>query len=379
MTHDVAPGGTGARRRRPFPWPWILGAAALLAVYALLPAAGAPSSALSRESAGWWAARAYLEARGVEVEILDAPLDTVNEERAGGPPGVLVLALPWQRGPGLDLDTPLRRHLRDGGDILLAYDGVDGSPARSLVYDALGLGPEFDLRGDPPLGPRAWWRYQKETFVLEPAGPGGAPRLEIPAFRMAPEAPLDADVLYTLEDDASAPLIFELERHGGRVLAMPSALFTNAHLAEHGHADLLEGVVERFPGPWRFDEYHHGLVRPELLEAADTRYAWDLFVGHLVVFYLLALLALGRRFGPTWRDETLRTGSASDFLRSLGVLHHQLGHHRDAARRLLERTRRLAPHAELPSAPGDVYDPETVDDGASLARYAARLAAVRRA
>ncbi|MEO1370329.1 MAG: hypothetical protein AAFX50_24375, partial [Acidobacteriota bacterium] len=174
------------------------------------------------------------------------------------------------------------------------------------------------------------------------------------------------------------PLIFEVERHGGRVLVLPASLFTNAHIAEHGHADLLEGLVARLPGPWRFDEYHHGLVRPELLEAADTRYAWDLFAGHLAVFYLLALLALGRSFGPTWRDETLRTGSASDFLRSLGVLHHQLGHHRDAAGRLLERTRRLTPHAELPSGPGDAYDPDAVEDGASLARYAARLADVRR-
>ncbi|MEM1176727.1 MAG: DUF4350 domain-containing protein [Acidobacteriota bacterium] len=359
-------------------WPWLLGAVALGLFFVLLPSPGAVSSALSKESGGWWALRAYLEAQGVEVELLDAPLGTVLDEREAQPsdrdePAVLVLALPWQRRADPEFERQLRRHLRGGGRVLLAYDGAEESATRSFLFDMLGLSPEFELRSEPPLTPRAWWRYQQETFTLKPADGAPQRRLEIPAFYTAPTVPLDAEVLYTTAR-SSEPVIFEVERHGGLIWALPAAFFANAHLAEYDHIELVALARERLGDRWLFDEYHHGLLRPELAEAGRNRYAWDLFIGHLLLIYALALLALGRRFGPTWREETLRTGSASDFLRSLGVLHHQLGHHRDAARRLLERTRQLAPGLELPSGPGEAFDPEAVDDGASLTEYAARLA-----
>jgi hypothetical protein len=43
------------------------------------------------------------------------------------------------------------------------------------------------------------------------------------------------------------------------------------------------------------------------------------------------------------------TGSAGSFLLGLGVLHHRLGHHAEAARRLLERTRELHRDLDLPA------------------------------
>ena len=43
------------------------------------------------------------------------------------------------------------------------------------------------------------------------------------------------------------------------------------------------------------------------------------------------------------------TGSTGSFLLGLGALHHRLGHHAEAARRLLERARELDPGADLPA------------------------------
>ena len=43
------------------------------------------------------------------------------------------------------------------------------------------------------------------------------------------------------------------------------------------------------------------------------------------------------------------TGSTGSFLLGLGALHHRLGHHAEAARRLLERVRELDRGADLPA------------------------------
>ena len=43
------------------------------------------------------------------------------------------------------------------------------------------------------------------------------------------------------------------------------------------------------------------------------------------------------------------TGSAGAFLLGLGALHHRLGHHAEAARRLLERVRELDRDADFPA------------------------------
>ncbi len=168
---------------------------------------------------------------------------------------------------------------------------------------------------------------------------------------------------------SAVPLIFSLDRHGGTVWVMPVDVVNNAHLGRERQADLVEALIASTPKTWVFDEYHHGLVRPELATGSFSSRAWDLFLAHALLLYCLALLALGRRFGTTWQEPRRSLGSTSAFLRHLGALHHQLGHHRDAARRMLERATSLDPQLDL-----EALDPDSVDDGASFVDFASALA-----
>jgi len=117
---------------------------------------------------------------------------------------------------------------------------------------------------------------------------------------------------------------------------------------------------------WVFDEYHHGLVNAELAAERGSSFAWDLFMLHLAVFYVLGLFATARRFGPAWRERGVITGSTSAFLRNLGALHGQLGHHQAAARLLAQRTRELDPTLPETSVP-------EITSGGALVDFARRL------
>ena len=162
--------GDSAELRRPTRqiWWWLLSLVVLSLLFFITPRPVATSSSLSKAPDGLWAMRAYLEARGVDVEVLDAPISTEAgaQERE---PGTLLLALPWQRFPGGDLEASLHRHLRAGGDLILAYDGHE-SAFQTLVFEALGLTPTITLRDAPPFAPLAWWRYQQERIMLTPNG-----------------------------------------------------------------------------------------------------------------------------------------------------------------------------------------------------------------
>ena len=92
--------------------------------------------------------------------------------------------------------------------------------------------------------------------------------------------------------------------------------------------------------------------------------------GHL---YALGLVVLARRFGPAWREAPVVAGSTAAFLRSLGVLHRQLGHHPAAARLLDERARILDPNLPFPA---ETWVP--VDDDSSLVTFARKLARAQR-
>ena len=129
---------------------------------------------------------------------------------------------------------------------------------------------------------------------------------------------------------------------------LPADLLANAWLGEAGNVDLLESLSGWLDGGWSFDEYHHGLVAPEAAAAASSsRFAWDLFVVHLALIYLLGFAAVGRRFGPVWREAPVASGSASSFLRGLGALHRKMAHHREAASLLIERARTYVPGLQL--------------------------------
>jgi hypothetical protein len=128
-------------------------------------------------------------------------------------------------------------------------------------------------------------------------------------------------------------------------------MLCNARLDVPGNADFLETLVQVAGSSWVFDEYHHGLLAATT--ASDTRpaRAFELWVAHLLLVYLLAVLALVRRLGPAWSDPPVSTGSARAFFLRIGALHARLGHWREAATLLHARARELDPGLSLPARP----------------------------
>ncbi len=361
-------------RRSPVVW----GSAVLLVVVAaawLADGEGAVSSALSRDARGWLAAQRYLAARGTAVALHDRPLTAEVDSP------VLVLAFPWQQAIADGETEALGDYLRRGGSVLIAYSGEIGSFREERVLEALQL-QVTEVRSAPPLAPLAWWRYHGETWNLEPARRADAcvvqgdegcwPTLALGALRGVPEAPPSARVLYRAP--SGTPLIFDYPLHRGRVVVLPASVLANAWLGEAGNADLLESLRGWLDGGWSFDEYHHGLVAVDSADAeSSSRFAWDLFVGHLALIYLLGLLALGRRFGPVWREAPVASGSAATFLRGLGALHRKMAHHTEAAGLLIERARSYFPGLSLDPdlerrAAAVAGDQELVDLARDLAR-----------
>ncbi|MEE8523104.1 MAG: DUF4350 domain-containing protein [Thermoanaerobaculia bacterium] len=322
------------------PWPWLaaLGLAAAILVLLAGRGFGASSSALSRDASGWLAARRYLEARGADVHLLDRAL---SDSPSGG---VLVLAFPWQQAVTEDEIHALGDHLRAGNTVVLAYSGEPLELREARVLEALAL-EASDIRSRPPLNPFRWWSYHRESWLLEASFEPGSP-IRVPAFRRAPTAPESADVLY--RDGEDRPLVFAYPLHRGKVVVLPAGVLSNAWIAAAGNADFLESLLDWLGEDWIFDEVHHGLVAADAAAASPTKFAWDLFIAHLALIYVLGVVSLGRPFGPAWRERPAAAGSTASFLRQLGALHHQLGHHGQASALLVERAKALDP--DLPIA-----------------------------
>ncbi len=303
--------------------------------------AGDPrGSSLSRGPNGWLAARRYLEARGAKVTLLDRSLEQLAEG------GVLVTVFPWQQGLSGEAGERLEAHLRRGGDLILAYSGQRKNPAELVAFEGLGM-PLEEVR-EATLNPLRWRRFAREEWSLQPAGsPRGAAPARAWAPRWAPAFPKEARILY--RSPAGKPAVVALRRYQGTIWLLPADVFANARLREAGNADLLEALRRRLGDRWIFDEYHHGLVARTSLESEELGRTLDLVLLHLAFLYLVALWALSRRFGPAWSEPPAVTGSTSSFLLGLGALHHRLGHHAEAARRLLARAREIDPDLPLPA------------------------------
>jgi uncharacterized protein DUF4350 len=302
----------------------------------------ARGSSLAKGPNGWLAARRYLEARGARVSLLREPLERFRER------GVLVSTFPWQQGTAsLEPAEALESHLRRGGDLVLAYSGAWGNAGELVTLERLGL-PLGEVRKSS-LNPFAWRRFSRREWSLVPApGLRGALPVRVWAPRWVPEAPKEGDVLYRSQHGGAA--IVAVRRYHGRIFLLPADAFANARLGEPGNAALLETLRRLLGDRWTFDEYHHGLVAGRgVPETASLGRTLDLILIHLAVLYLVALWVLSRRFGPAWSEPPAVTGTTGSFLLGLGALHHRLGHHREAARRLLERVRELDRDADLPA------------------------------
>jgi uncharacterized protein DUF4350 len=339
-----------------------LGALALtvLAILVSGRSLGAGASVLSRGAEGWLAAHRYLQDRGTHTRVLDQELETLASDR-----GVLVITFPWQHvGLGESFES-LNRHLRRGGTVVLAYTG-ELEFAEIAATESVGLHWE-DVGPRAPLNPWRWWTFASRSWSLRPeAALGDRPEARIGRLPRVPRPPRDARVLYRYE--SGHPAVFAYPSRGGRVVVLPAQALANARLANAGNADLLE-TLRRWLGPeWTFDEFHHGLMAPSAVPAAAGRHVLDAFLAQLGLLYGLGVLALSRRFGPPWSEPPVVAGSTRAFLLGLGRLHHRLGHHREAIRRLRAHARELFGHT-LPETADDTAAPS---DLMHLARALAR-------
>lgn len=328
-------------RRRLAVWGLLL-VLALGAGFALLGGGRGPvrGSVLSRGAGGWLAARRYVEARGVRVAILDRPLASVAQPIEG----TLVVSFPWTT-LSLNAGEPLEEHLKNGGDLVLAYTG-QRNPMEWIVLEELGLSP-----GEPrkaPWNPWAWRRFSREEWSLAPDPKLGAEVRPVRVWppRSLPILPQEAEVLF--RTPAGDPAVAVVPRFKGRIWMVPVDALANARLGEAGNADLLETLVRRLGRRWTFDEYHHGFAGVRDVETAAFGRVLDLVLIHLAVLYVVAVFTLSRRFGPPWLEPPVVTGSVGSFLLGLGSLHDRLGHHQEAARLLLARTRDLHPDLAVP-------------------------------
>lgn len=303
----------------------------------------ARGSALSRGPNGWLAARRYLEAKGARVTLIAEPLDRFS----GG--GVLVSTFPWQQGRLAEEADALETHLRRGGDLVLAYSGMEGNPGETIAMERLGL-PLEEVR-KVTLNLLQWRQAARAEWRLLPvagaADARGAAAVRVWAPRWAPEVPKRSAPLFL--SPQGRPAIVIVRRHHGCIFLLPADAFANARLAEAGNSGLLETLRRRLGDRWAFDEYHHGMIAGQAVESVAFGRTLDLILLHLAALYLVALWTLSRRFGPAWSEPPAVTGSAGSFLLGLGALHHRLGHHAEAARRLLERTRELDRDLDLPA------------------------------
>ncbi len=348
-------------------WWLVLGALLVVSILGFIwldPETQAHSSSLSRDTSGWYLARRMLEETGTEVLLRDLPLADLEG------PGVLVLAFPWQKSLSPVEVEGIDDFLDQGGTVLFAYHGGRDlpGPREEAVMTLLRLdwGTALEERS---LWPSIWFREHTEEKLLQPVAEwAGAPELSVGRQLWSPLLPDAGRVLYREADDR--PLLFDFPFRRGRVVVLPAATFSNGHLVRSGNGDLLASLAVDFGDlPWIFDEYHHGLLHPEA-PAGERRFAWDLFMVHVLVLYVLGVLALARRFGPARAQRPLAMGSTAGFLQNLGALHHRLGHHRQAALRLVER---WAAYTSREPLPADRAAAEVARGGRQLVALAENL------
>jgi hypothetical protein len=296
---------------------------------------GAAGSTLSLSAEGWLGTRRVLLSRGVETAVLDAPRDRPE-------PGVMVVVFPWQHGAFERPFAAARQHLYAGGTLVVGYTGERLGILESAALDELGLS-RHEARPRAPLGLAAWRRYAREVWTLRPAVAEleALRAVKVSALRMAPVMPTDGRALFKSPNGDA--LVFEFPVGAGRAIVMPAELLANGRLSEPGNADWLATLAASLPGPWAFDEYHHGLVAPHAAAPGEVRteHFMDLYLAQIALIYGLAVLAVVLRFGPAWRDPAVVSGSVASFLVGLGAIHEKGRHHADAATTLAARAREL--------------------------------------
>ena len=155
-----------------------------------------------------------------------------------------------------------------------------------------------------------------------------------------------------LADEQMRRMVAAVVPYGaGKVLVVGAPeLAMNQALARVDNAQFwLSALRALGPGPYEFDEHHHGFTNERSLVDFARRYGLHFAVGQLLLGLCLWAVAL-KRFGrPRPPPESVRVG-ATDALFAMSRLYHEGRHHAFAAG-LITRglTQELALHAGLPA------------------------------
>jgi hypothetical protein len=248
----------------------------------------------------------------------------------------------------------------------VAYAGRPEDLAEPEFLNALGVSRHAEGTS-PPLSPWRWREHVRAEWSLVSDAPAASPAARVRRMPWVPDFPADARIIRRNQDGLA--LVGLVPRFGGRLLLVPAEALANARLGQEGNADLLEALIRMGPRQWLFDEYHHGLTAAASRENDHSARAFQLWIAHLALVYLLAVLALARRFGPAWNAPLVTSGSTRSFFLGIGALHARLRHQREAAPLLVARARELHPTARIPESP----DPKALDDDAFV-RFAQAVA-----
>ena len=162
----------------------------------------------------------------------------------------------------------------------------------------------------------------------------------------------EADAIPVLEDEPLGLTVAAVVTHGaGQVLIVGAPeLAMNQALGRADNAQFwLSALRALGPGPYVFDEHHHGFTNERSVVDFARRYGLHFAVAQLLLGLGLWALAL-KRFGrPRPPPESTRVG-ATDALFAMSRLYRE-GHHHAFAASLLTRglTQELAQHAGLPA------------------------------
>lgn len=334
---------------------------ALITAVAIVSSSNSASSSINSVGPlGWRASAAILEHEGVHTVSLDAPLAELEaasegpSENAASQPSreqpTLVLGLPFQYAAASWDAQPYYRALRRGGTVVVAYAGNVLSLEESSVLDSFGLSLQ-PRNTKLPINPFAARRVLRRGERYASSEPDRAP-LVAPILSFVPTAPSNATLLY--EDRDQLPVAFSFRYLAGDVWVIPATALANAYIENAGNLELLLGMRDALGSTWWFDELHHGLVGNTDSESeavsATRRRTVDLILLHSLLIYVLAAIAIGWRFGPPWPKQPSVEDSHRDLLIGMGQVHHSLGHHRDAARALVERIADYDPRIPIPDA-----------------------------
>lgn len=163
---------------------------------------------------------------------------------------------------------------------------------------------------------------------------------------------LPENAVPVLEDERLGRMVAAVVPHGqGRVLVVGAPeLAMNGALARADNAQFwLSALRALGPGPYEFDEFHHGFTSERSVVDFARRYGLQFAVLQLLVGVALWSVAL-KRFGPPRPPpESARVG-ATDALFAMARLYREGRHHTFAAK-LISRglTQEFALHAGLPA------------------------------